>query len=554
MLSELQIRDFAIVDHLYLTFNDGMTVFTGETGAGKSIAIDALGLALGDRAESTVVREGSKRAEVIASFDISRIKGALRWLNEHELDAEQECILRRTISSEGGSRAYINGRPVPVQLVRELADMLIDIHSQHQHQSLLRPAEQRALLDSYAGCEALARELATSFKHWQQTTKQLDELAKAEKDRQSRIEFLKFQIDELETLAPQPNEWDKLEQEHRSLANIDKIEAAVSEAIDLGYENNHSVVSSLTHISTALQGVMRYHDKIAGVIEMVNTASVQVEEAIADLRSLIDDSEMDQGRFQWLEERIGQFVDLSRKHYCKPSELFFVQQNLQDELDELLSASTTIEHLERDIRACLDGYQALATRLTDERHKAGEKLSKEVTKHLSKLGMAGARFKVVLNTFDDMHPSLYGNESVAFEISTNAGQSLKPLSKVASGGELSRISLVIQVVTAQVAKIPSLVFDEVDVGIGGAVAEVVGSLLRRLGDKRQVLCITHQPQVASQGHHHFLVSKHSNNKSTTTRFTGLDKQQRIEEVARMLGGVNITDTSREHAQEMLEGV
>ena len=551
MLSELQIREFAIVDQLYVKFQSGMTVFSGETGAGKSIAIDALGIALGDRAETSVVRNEAKRAEITASFDIKANRAATTWLEEHELDEDGECILRRTINKEGGSKAYINGRPIPLQRIRELAELLIDIHSQHQHQSLLRPNEQRNLLDNYGQCLELTRNTGKAYQLWRKSTQHYNDILSSENDRQSRVEFLKFQLDEFEKLNPQEGEWEALEKEHYALANIDKIEGAVNEGLDLLDKDGNGVLSQLNHSISCLDAVANFNQNIKSGVELLNNAIVQVEEAVHDLRLLSDESELDQGRFQWLEQRISDFMDLARKHRCKAQNLMSLQVELQQELDSLVDSDTSLLKLEKEIQQQLKAYQELANKLSLERKKAALKLSNAVTKNLKNLGMAGASFEIDLKPIENNTASAFGNENVTFCVTANKGQSAQPLSKVASGGELSRISLAIQVVTAKVAKIPSLVFDEVDVGIGGSTAEVVGQLLRQLGEDRQIICITHQPQVAAQGHQHYLVEKTTGKNSTSTRFASLDNNQRCEEIARMLGGITITDTTLQHAKEML---
>lgn len=552
MLSELQIRDFAIVDRLFLNFQSGMSVFTGETGAGKSIAIDALGIALGDRAESSVVRSSARRAEISASFDITLNPQATQWLIDNELDEDGECILRRTINKEGGSKAYINGRPVPLQRIRELAELLIDIHSQHQHQSLLRPNEQRNLLDQYGQSFELARKVRQAFNQWKKACRAKEEMLEAEKDRQSRVAFLQFQLDEFEKLAATDGEWKKIEQEHMAMANLEKIEAATSDALNALYDGNNSALNQINHAVTVLQKVSSFNDSIASSIELLNTAQVNIEESVNDIRSVTDDSQWDQARFNWLEERMSSYVGLAKKHNCGPQELITTQDGLQQEFDNLTDADATIEKLDAEIASLRSDYQQLADQLSQSRKKSSEKLGKEVSKILATLGMKGATFTPELLTSNEALPSANGNENISFNVCTNKGQTAQAIQKVASGGELSRISLAIQVVTAKVAHIPSMVFDEVDVGIGGGTAEVVGKLLRQLGKTRQIICITHQPQVAAQGHHHYLVSKSSTKTETTTKFTTLSGDERKQEVARMLGGVTLTNTTLEHAQEMLD--
>ncbi|MDH5546846.1 MAG: DNA repair protein RecN [Gammaproteobacteria bacterium] len=552
MLQELQIRDFAIVDRLQLQLNNGMTVFTGETGAGKSIAIDALGIALGDRADTTVVRQGSKRAEITARFNIQSNASAKQWLIEHELDDDGECILRRTINSEGGSKAYINGRPAPLQLIKELAELLIDIHSQHQHQSLLRPNDQRQLLDNFGQHQDLLSQVSLAWQQWQKTRTRYEEIRSAENERQSRVDYLKFQLNELEELAPQAGEWENLEQEHSAMSNHERIESAITESLNLLYEDNQSIASQLNQAVNLLEEVAQFNSGIQSSVELLNSAVVQIKEATSDLRSISDDSGWDAQRFQWLEDRIGDYMRLARKHHCSPETLYSFVAELQNELDSLQDADSTLLKLNKEIEFLSAEYQSLAASLSEVRQKSAARLSKEVSSYLGRLGMSGAKLSIELNTINGKGGSRHGNEEVSFCVATNKGQKPQAIQKIASGGELSRISLAIQVVTAKVARIPSMVFDEVDVGIGGGTAEVVGQLLRQLGNKRQVICITHQPQVAAQGHHHYLVKKSSGKSETFTQFQALTDEQRQHEVARMLGGVQITETSLSHAREMLD--
>ncbi len=549
MLTELQIRDFAIVKRLELNFGPGMTVLTGETGAGKSIAIDALGLALGERADSSVVRQGCSRAEVIASFHVGGNTSAREWLRQHELDDENTCILRRTVAAEGGSKAYINGRPVPAQMLRTLAESLIDIHSQHQHQALLRQREQRRLLDAFGELQTLSETLAQQYQHWQKQQKRWQTLQQNERERASRIDFLRFQLDELNQLAPQADEWPRLQQEHRQLAHAEETAATIEQALHQLYSGEHTLLDQLRALQGSLEQAVRHRPELAGPAEMLGSAAIEVEEAALELRQL-GEHEADPARLAALEQRIGELVDLARKHRCEPGQLTEIQQQLQQELEQLEHAQHDLEHLRQQIDQAEADYLRLARDLTSQRKQAATELAMRINQLLPRLGMPQAKLTIELQALAE--PRAHGLENILFLAATNPGQSPKPLAKIASGGELSRISLAIQVATSQVAHMPTLVFDEVDVGIGGQVAETVGRLLRQLGEKRQIICITHQAQVAAQGHHHLRVEKQLTPTGATTAITALASEARCNEIARMIGGSEITPRTLAHAREMLQ--
>ena len=550
MLQQLHIRNFAIIDHLELEFNPGMTVITGETGAGKSIAIDALGLTLGDRADSSYVKHGAKRSEIIASFDITNITEAKRWLAEHELDELDECILRRTISAEGGSKAYINGRPVPLQQIKALSELLIDIHSQHQHQSLLRENTQRQLLDNFGGNQTLAEKVAAAFQHWSDLNRQLRQLKANIAERATRIDFLQFQIAELQELELLENEWQNLEQEHKQLANAEQTQQALTTAINLLNDDEQAITNQLSAVIQTLEPLLVYLPDIQNSIEALNSAAINIDETISDLRHQVSDELFDDMHFAAIEARLSSLLDMSRKHHCKPEELPQVLQKLEDELSPLLNAEETLDNLQADILNAENNYQQLAQQLSKKRAQTAKKLKKSAEVILKNLGMSCAFEPQLINNENNL-PGKQGNEKIQFSICTNPGTPLKPLGKIASGGELSRISLAIQVVTAQVTEIPCMVFDEVDVGIGGGVAEIVGKLLQELGKDKQIICITHQAQVAAKGDTHWLVEKQSNKKGVTTNIVALSDDEREIEIARMIGGLELTETTHKHAREML---
>ena len=564
MLQQLHIRNFAIIENLDLDFQKGMTVITGETGAGKSIAIDALGLVLGDRADASFVKHGTKRSEIIASFDTSTLPEVHRWLEEQELDDystgentntpsnEQfsECIVRRTVSAEGGSKAYINGRPVPLQQLKSLSEKLIDIHSQHQHQSLLRQDTQRELLDNFGANQTLTNNVSVEYRKWHELNQQLKQLKANISERATRIDFLQFQITELHELCLVEDEWQSLEKNHKQLANAEEIENALNTSINLLNDNENAISGQLAAAIHSLEPLIEFLPDIDNSIEALKSAAINIDETISDLRHQINDEEFDNEQFQAIEKRLSSLLDMSRKHRCKPQDLLQVQQNLENELSPLLNAEETLGNLEDDIEKAKVEYQKHAEKLSKKRITAAKKLKKSSEVILNNLGM-NCQFEALLIEPDNKLPSRHGNENILFSISTNPGTPLKPLSKVASGGELSRISLAIQVVTAQVTEIPSMVFDEVDVGIGGGVAEVVGKLLKDLGQNKQIICITHQAQVAAQGDTHWLVKKKNTKKGVTTDIVTLEKTDRQTEIARMIGGLELTKATHQHAKEML---
>ena len=551
MLTELHIRNFAIVDELHIDVAPGMTTLTGETGAGKSIAIDALAIALGDRADSSLLRVGADRGEVIASFDIRQQPAAQSWLQDNELDDDGACILRRTLA-ENGSKAYINGRPVAISLLKELSAQLVDIYSQHQHQSLLQKDEQRALLDEYAGNAELLKQIRNIHKQWQQLHQQQRQLEQAKSEREQRLDYLNFQLQELETLELKDGEWQQLETEHRQLAHAEQIQQQLGGVLGMLYDNDDNMLSQMGRCLQLLQEAKRYLPQAASILEMLESARIQMDEAANELRDQLDGGELDPARLDWLDQRMGELNNAARKHRCEPEELPQVFQQLSDEAHGLKHSDEQLEQLRKQSDQLVKQYQQLAQRLTAARQKAAQTLASEVDQTIHRLGMGSARFQVDLPANPSPLPSAFGQEDVQFLICTNPGQPHKPLAKVASGGELSRLALAIQVATSQVARIPTLVFDEVDVGIGGGVAEIVGAMLKKLAESRQILCITHQAQVAAQGNQQLKVEKIAQKDSTSTRILLLEGPQRVEELARMIGGVELTDTTRSHAREMLE--
>lgn len=550
MLTHLSLRHFATVESLEIEPRSGLTVITGETGAGKSIIIDALSLALGERADAGLVRAGCERAEVQASFDLSGCPQAKAWLNERELDEDDECQLRRTIRADGRSRAYINGRPANVSDVRELGDLLISIHSQHEHQALLKKEHQRFQLDRFAGNDKLAQQVRDAWQHWRQArSAHADALAQAQAadERQS---LLRFQLEELDAFAPEENELPALEQEQKRLANAESLIRLCQHSVNALYDaEEQNIHSQLNQVSQQVTDAAQEDSALSDVLGTLESARLQVEAAADDLRHYLDKLELDPERLQQVEGRLSDAYSLARKHRVRPEELFAHHQALTEEAGSLANLDEHLVALERAERDAEQAYMKLAQKLSGVRQKKGSELARGVQQHLKALGMAGAKLEVTLTPSD---PSADGLEQVEYQFTANAGQPPRPLAKVASGGELSRVSLAIQVICAHHLTAPCLVFDEVDVGVGGGVAEIVGRLLRELGSHAQVLCITHQPQVASLGHHHWHVLKQQSKKDTRTRIVNLETEERVEEVARMLGGVEITDSTLAHAREMLQ--
>ena len=554
MLTQIYIRDFAIIDELELEVGSGMTVLTGETGAGKSILVDALGLVLGERADNDMIRHGAARADISAGFDIGGLESARQWLVDHDLDEDQVCVLRRVITREGRTKAYINGRPVAVQSLRELGAMLVDIHGQHQHQSLLKSAIQRELLDDYGGNGQWVTQTQRIYQQWKTTADRLQALQDAVQDRNARLDILNYYIEELQALDLGDNELADIEREHKRLANGERIETFCATIIDaLSGDNEEDVLSTLQQLGNQLDQIRDADPALSDIGEMINGATIQLQESANELRRYAGTLEPDPQRLAHLDQRLAQIHEQARKHRIDAGELPQLLQTLSNERDTLLHADIQRGELDETLAQLIAEYQQTARKLTQRRRRAAKQLGREVSQSINGLGMPHARFEVTLapRHSDTSRPHPDGLEQVNFEIAGNPGQPPKALAKVASGGELSRVALAIQVLLSGSQKIATLIFDEVDTGIGGAVAETVGRLLRTLGESHQVLCVTHLPQVASLGHHHLKVTKQTDAKTTHTRIASLNAEQREEEIARMLGGMEITPQTRAHAAEMI---
>ena len=551
MLKHLYIRNFAIIDQLELDFDAGMTALTGETGAGKSILLGALSLVLGDRADNDSIKQGSDFAEIVAEFDISKLDNVNSWLVSNELNTDNECILRRRISKDGRSRAYINSTPVNLQIIRELAEMLIDIHGQHEHQSIMKSIVQRQLLDDYANHSPLLESVSNTFVELKLVEEQLQHLQQTSNEQNDRLDLLRFQTQELDALALEDGEYQNLESMHKRMANAEKLHSTVQGAIHtLSEDETANMQSSLSHIINSLADASEIDENLSPVSSMLQEALIQVDESVSHLQNYIDDIDLDPSQLAKTEQRIQDILDMARKHRVEPENLPQLFESLQEELDDIDHVDERLEELAIQHRQLEEKYHAASDKLSKSRIKAAKQLDKHISKSMQTLGMNGGQFEV--NIHSSTKPSAHGTDQIEFTVTANAGQACKPLARVASGGELARISLAIQMIIANNSKIPTLIFDEVDSGVGGGIAEIVGQHLRALGSTNQVLCITHLPQVASQAHNHLRVEKQTKNEQTTSQVVSLDDEQRRQEIARMLSGVEITEQSLAHADEMIE--
>jgi len=548
MLRRLFIRDFVIVDRLELDFTAGFGVLTGETGAGKSILVDALSLVLGERAEAGVVRAGCERAEIAAEFDAPAGGPLVAWLRSNDFEAEESVLLRRVVDAGGRSRAYLNGMPATAGQLRDVAAFLADIHGQHAHLSLLRPDAQRRLIDVRAGQLETAKAVAALFHEWRQLH---DARVHAARDAEAALrerDLLDFQVRELEALGFETSRWDEENAEHRRLSHAVSLIEGVEAALALLDESETAAGSLIGQAASKLGHLVDHDSALQEPVELLDGARIQLSEAVHALARYRERLDLDPQRLGELEARIADVTAAARKHRVAAEELPETLAGLQARLDELRLAADP-EALARREAAALEAFHAQAKKLTAARKKAAAELSRAVSDAMQQLAMAGGRFEVALAALTE--PAAFGMDAIEFMVAANAGQPLRPLAKVASGGELSRIGLAIQVIASSAGEAPTLIFDEVDVGIGGGVAEIVGKLLRQLGRERQVLCVTHLPQVAAQADWQWSIAKETAAGETLSRVTPLDAQSRVDEIARMLGGVRITATTREHAREML---
>jgi len=557
MLSQLTVQHFAIVKFLELDFDQGMTTITGETGAGKSIAIDALGLCLGNRADLSMIRHGAEKAEVSARFNLSDTPRALAWLKENDLensvsDNPNECLLRRIITTEGRSRAYINATPVPSSQLKSLGQLLVNIHGQHAHQSLLRNDTQLAIIDDYAGHQSLLQKVKDTYQGCHFLNKQLQQQKLSQEEKQARKQLLEYQIIELDEFALGEGEFVEIETEHKKLANSGALLESTQVSLNLLTDGEEVDALSLLQKSISLIETQVQHDtQLNDIVEALQVAVIQIEEAGYELRQYTEKLEIDPAQFEQLETRLSQALALARKHQVQPEMLYAFHQKLAKEYQQLNSSEAQIEQLAAELENAQQDYAKHAKKLSQSRQRYAKELSQKITKSIRRLNMEDGHFEVSLTQNEATSLSPLGIDNIDFQVAANAGQGLQNLGKVASGGELSRISLAIQVIISQRVSTPTLIFDEVDVGISGATAAVVGNLLRQLGENTQILCVTHLPQVAGNGHQQMIVNKESDGKTTNTNMQLLSYAQRIEELARLLGGDSITEHTLANAKELL---
>lgn len=560
MLTQLSIHHYAIVDSLEIEFRPGMTVITGETGAGKSIILGALGLALGDRADKGVVSNNASRTDISAHFDTHDQALAKAWLADNELLTEQEpelCLLRRVVTDDGRSKAWINGFPVTMQVLKTVGEMLIDIHSQHEHQSLLSRNTHQRLLDAYIAEHELQEQVRKSSRDWRKNRDAMEALRTQSETFAAQLQLLSYQLKELEELNLQDGEPEALDAEYKQLSSADNTLAAAQQLLNLcGEGEEMSLQMGLHQALSLLHDLPVKTPALDAVHELLSSAAIQVEEAVHELRHSIDAFDANPQRLEQINERLGEIHQMARKHKCRPEDLLPLQHSLEAQLQAMAHNDEALAERKTEDARLSAHYQTVAQRLSQARAAGATALAQQINQQIAELGMSQARLLVQLTPLEKTQPNPSGQESVEFLVSTNPGQAPRPLIKIASGGELSRISLAIQVITAQTSAIPTLVFDEVDVGIGGGVARAVGTLLKQLGAKGQVLCVTHQAQVASQAQTHLFVSKSvQGEQSSGTRIRELTREEKIKEVARMLGGEtgteDFTPESLAHAQEML---
>ncbi|WP_305369764.1 DNA repair protein RecN [Photobacterium leiognathi] len=552
MLAHMTISNFAIVKTLQFELKPGMTTITGETGAGKSIAIDALGLCLGDRAEASMVRPNEDKAEISAAFSLANNQAARRWLEDNDLMDGEECILRRVITKEGRSRGFINGSPVPASQQKALGQLLINIHGQHAHQQLMRPDYQQQMLDQYAGHHMLLDKTRGTYQRWRQAHNELKRLTQSREDNEAQKQLLQYQVKELDELALGEEEFAEIEEEHKRLSNSGELAVASQTALSALYDGDDG--NALQLLQMACQQVCNlgeYDNNLNAIPQMLEEAIIQVQEASQELRSYLDNLDMDPHRLIYLEERLSKIMSMARKHYVMPNELYQKHQDLLKELENLDCSDERLEEMAENVEALRQKCLLAAEKLSKSRQRYAKELDQKISESMHTLSMEHGEFSINITSDPDRMLSPIGYDSINFLVSTNPGQPLQPLGKVASGGELSRISLAIQVITAQKVETPSLIFDEVDVGISGPTAAIVGKMLRTLGESTQVMCVTHLPQVAGCGHQQMFVAKKTSEGQTETNMRPLTEDDRVAELARLLGGSEITERTLANAKELL---
>lgn len=551
MLSRIEIKNFAIIQTLDLNWSNGMSVITGETGAGKSIVIDALGLSLGERAEQSVIYPNAKQAEVTSVFELDQSSQAIAWLQEQELDEDNECILRRVIIRQGRSKCFINGRSATQSQLKQLGSLLVDIHGQHENQSLLKPKEQLNLLDRYAGHDQLLEKVKQAALTIQTIQKRKTVLEKEQQTRQAKQDLLTYQVDELTQANPEQAILNTLAKEHKQAATSQDRLALIEESLSyLSDDETNSCLTQLGQIIDKVSQLKNIDESSTNCYDILIQIENLLQEAQTEMSHYRDQLNCDPEKLQQLDDQLSLFHDLARKHHVELEALPHHFTKLQQELSQLVADESELVEIEQSYQQAIKDYAIVAKKLSDSRKKVAKKLDKLITGKIQSLAMQGGELKIEIEALDDDYRT-HGMDKISFLVSANPGQPLQALNKVASGGELSRISLAIATITAEQQLAPSIIFDEVDVGIGGATAEVVGQLLNELAKKRQVLCVTHQPQVAACGNHHLVASKTKQVNQTTTQVIELNQKQRVEEIGRMLGGIKISDKTLSHAKEML---
>lgn len=556
MLTDIHIRDLATIEALDLALEGNTTMITGETGAGKSIFIEAIELALGGRASQNWVRPQKDKADISLSFDITHFPRVIECLSKLDLhDGSPTCIIRRVITSDGRSRSYVNGAPATLPFVKELGELLFHSHGQYDQQVLLKPENQRDMLDRFANHLSLATQVRLLAETYKTTALQIATLREKSQERETRAEYLRFQLDELQTINLQAGEWEALEAEHHKLSHAEELMRHIQQVMLILSDNdNHTVFSQLHDVRKTLENMQAVESKAHVWMKTLESSLISLTDLEAELKNYLESTDLDPEKLQTIELRISQIFSLARKHKISPPALIDLRQNLSKELSALDSCDEDIQKLENELRQIRDSYANLAKQLSHGRKQAASKLEKEITPIIRSLSLPHGEFKIALDAITDTELSAHGAERICFLIKTNPDQSLQPLVKVISGGELSRLSLAVHLALANRTTIPTLIFDEIDTGLSGATAEKIGKLLRKLGDSYQVFCVTHQPQVAACGHHHLLVKKDFKSNTTHTRLQLLNMEEKTREIARMLGGEKMTQKTLEHAREVLEGV
>ncbi len=553
MLESIEISNFAIIDSLNLEFDRGLSALTGETGAGKSILLDAIKLISGDRAETDNVMANKEKAEISVSFDLGDHLQARKWLQDNEMASDHECIVRRVVFANGRSKAFINGHKAPLSQLKSLSQLMLDLHGQHEHQSLLKSRAQQQLLDTYMGDNQLTADVRQKYNDWQAIRSRLEQLKLGSIEREQRIDLLNLYCQELTSLNLIEGELENLQNEYTRLSHAENLLENTSNVLGLLYDNDENTVQGLLSYCQQTLDNQLVHDKALSTShELIANALIQIQEASNELRDYQDSIDQAPERLDWLNRRIASAQDLARKHHVPVEQLPGLTRELNTELETLVNSEENEEKLQREIDQKRSLYLNSANRLSAKRQETALSLSAQITQVMQQLSMQGGQFSIRVDELDSESSfKSSGINTISYLVSANPGQPLKPLSKVASGGELSRISLAIQVILCESSRIPTLIFDEVDSGVGGGVAEIIGKKLRLLGENRQVFCVTHLAQVASQAHHHFRVDKTQKMTGTTTQVTALSPEQRLEEIARMLGGITITEQTRAHASEMI---